>query len=482
MHNISFYKVLVLTIFITIGFTQCSKDENVNTDNRESISESIVFLHVNDMHANIDAFAQISTVIKSVEDTCENVYVVCAGDIFSGNPMVDMHENKGLPIIDLMNKTGFDLSVIGNHEFDYGQEILNERILQAKFPFICANIDASSGILEQPEPYYTIKSPNGFEFVVLGLIETGTHINGVNIPSTHPNKVIGCEFPHYSIEIKKYTHLKNNENYFVVLSHLGFNSDVNLANDNSQIDLILGGHSHSTIDPPAEANKAIVCQAGSYGRYVGIVHIMLKGKSVTNENAFLKKIDDSVDADSEIANLVSKYNNNPSLNKKIGTAIHELTNKNEIGSLMTDALRWKYDCDIAFQNSGGIRSSFSQGDIFVKDVYQCDPFGNEVIKFELSYDEIISLLRNSSQGDLKPSGIRIIYDGQEIRLTTENGRSMNMNTTYTVAMNSYIATAYSFNHADEGESAEETSASVLIDFIQHLGEIDYKGINRITVK
>ncbi len=478
--------IFTLYIGLIIGIISCSKNDNPKPNNdekdnvKQDIVEQVILLHVNDLHANIDAFPKISSFVNSVRDTSDNVFLLSAGDIFSGNPMVDMYENPGYPIIDLMNQLEFDVSVIGNHEFDYGQKKLNNRVEQANFPFICANIDASKGELKQPDAFSTLTTKEGYEVHVVGLVEANSKVGDKYIPSTHPDKVEGCFFPYYKTEIKNYNYLKSDTSLYVILSHLGYGSDNTLAEDNKEIDIIIGGHSHKIIEQPSTVNNSIVCQAGSYGRYVGVVHVTTKNKKVVKTNAYLVNMENYPKASEEIQNIVDDYNNNPALNEVIGTNLNELNSREEIGCLMTDAITWKFDVDIAFQNSGGIRSNFYVGDILVKDVYRNDPFGNEVITFNLSYNELSSLILNSRPGDLKVSGIHIIHkQNGGIELTDYDNNPIDTDKTYKVGMNSYIASAYSFEHSQEGVSTEITSADALIEFIDYKKNIDYMGVNRI---
>jgi 2',3'-cyclic-nucleotide 2'-phosphodiesterase (5'-nucleotidase family) len=435
---------------------------------------------MNDIHADINNFPKIAAYINELRETNANVFLFSAGDLFSGNPFVDQHDKPGYPIIDLMNELKFDAAVIGNHEFDYGQKILNYRIEQANFPFICANIDAENATLKQPEAYTTLTSSGGFKIIVLGLIETGTNIDGRYIPSTHPDKVIGIDFPYYRYEIENYTYLKKDNNLFVVLSHLGENSDRTLADENAEIDLIIGGHSHKVIQTPYEKNNALICQAGSKGRYIGRVDIKIEDGLVISKSGKLIKVESLSKTDAEIASLVSEYNKNPALNRVIAQNLAEFSNQDELGSLMTDAINWRLNTDIAFQNKGGIRSWLPLGDIKVKHIYELDPFGNEVIIFEMTCDEIRSLINNSGDGDLKVAGIQYRYMGKSgIQLENFDGSELDESKTYKVGLNSYIASAYTFDHTDEGKTSNVTSANCLIEFLENEEEIDYSGVKRI---
>tara|TARA_R110001583_G_scaffold43208_2_gene137455 strand:- start:13739 stop:15181 length:1443 start_codon:yes stop_codon:yes gene_type:complete len=466
-----------LSLLLILG--ACSKDSS-NTIVVENKSEDIVILHMNDIHADINNFPKIAAYINDLRETNDNVFLFSAGDLFSGNPFVDQHDEPGYPMIDLMNALKFDAAVIGNHEFDYGQENLNKRINEADFPFICANIDAENAILNQPDPYTTITSSEGFQIIVLGLIETGTNIDGRYIPSTHPDKVVGIDFPYYITEAENYTNLKKNDNLFVVLSHLGENSDRKLAIEYNEIDLIIGGHSHTVIQNPEEENNALICQAGSKGRYIGRIDIKIEDGLVLSKSAKLIKVETLSKIDTEIASKVSEYNSNPVLDKVIAQNLAEFSNKDELGSLMTDAINWKLKTDIAFQNSGGIRSWLPLGDIKIKHIYELDPFNNEVIIFEMTCDEIRSLINSSGNGDLKVAGIQYRYLGQDgIQLENYNGSELDESKTYKVGLNSYIASAYTFDHTDDGQNSFETSANCLIDFLKNEKEINYSGVKRI---
>lgn len=480
--TLKFFLYLQLIFFIGA----CSSDSvNDNPDiptppAEENINENVIILHMNDIHADINNFPKIAAYINELRENSDNVFLFSAGDLFSGNPIVDQHIKPGYPMIDLMNKLEFDVSVIGNHEFDYGQDILNKRIEQANFPFVCANIDAENTILNQPDAYTTITSSEGFKIIVLGLIETGTNIDGRYIPSTHPDKVKGIDFPYYKTEIKNYIDLKKNDNLFVVLSHLGEGSDIKLAADNDEIDLIIGGHSHKVILNPYEENNALICQAGSKGRYIGRVDIKIEDGLVLSKSAKLINVENLTKTDSEIASLVSEYNNNPDLDKVIAKNLAAFNNKDELGSLMTDAVNWKLKTDIAFQNSGGIRSWLPLGDITVKHIYELDPFNNEVIIYEMTCDEIRSLINSAGSGDLKVAGIQYRYMGQNvIQLENYNGIELDESKTYKVGLSSYIASAYTFDHTDEGQNSYVTSANCLIDFLKNEEEINYSGVNRI---
>ena len=159
------------------------QDQN-NTPSVDNFNLTI--FTINDIHGQLENFAKVKYIVDKAKEN-SNVLFVSAGDIFSGNPVVDSHEDKGYPIIDLMNKVGVDVNVVGNHEYDYGEEHLKNRIEQAEFEFICANVNTSGSLVPQPEPYMTLTVGES-KIVILGLVETNGSGQEI-IPSTHPWRV-----------------------------------------------------------------------------------------------------------------------------------------------------------------------------------------------------------------------------------------------------------------------------------------------------
>ena len=113
---------LILAVGIVI-LTGCSEDNG----SHESIPKDLTIFFINDHHGQLDNFSKIDDIVD-MERLTTNVILACSGDMFSGNPVVDNYPEKGIPIIDVMNRCGFDVAVIGNHEYDYGVSTLSERI------------------------------------------------------------------------------------------------------------------------------------------------------------------------------------------------------------------------------------------------------------------------------------------------------------------------------------------------------------------
>lgn len=451
-----------------------------------SDTTKVVILSVNDMHAKIDNFPRFKSLIDSIRQVHEHVLVFSAGDNFTGNPVVDQYPDKGYPFIDMMNNCYFNATAVGNHEFDYGQEALGRRISQAGFPFLSANLsftdkDKSLRI----EPYTFLNLKKGIRIGLLGIIQ----INSAGLPDTHPSKLTGIKFTNGIETAKDFLWIKDSCDVFVVLSHMGFEDDVALAENTSGIDLIIGGHTHTVVSDPKEYNGALITQAGSNLKYVTMTIMYLVDKQLVKKSAQLLRVSDHKGVDQGFQTLLEKYNDNKELNTVIGKALNDISGKDELGCLMTDGMAAVAPVEIAFQNNGGIRiDKIPQGDITIKDIYKLDPFGNEIVLFKLNAAEIKNLIiasfNRDKSIDLQSSGITYsIVQNEEGKaidaiITLSNGKPVDLNKDYNVGMSSYIASSYEFRKRDEGTSLYITTAQSLINFIKEKKEVDYKGFKR----
>ncbi len=450
--------------------------------------KKIIILHVNDMHSKIDNMAKLAYLADSLRQYNPFVFLVSAGDNFTGNPVVDQIPDVGYPMIDLMNHCGFNLSAVGNHEFDMGQEMLNKRMMQAAFRFICANLDATGAVVRQPIPYHVINAGKDTDIAFLGLLQLDE--NG--LPSTHPSKVTGIRFMNGIEKAKDYRHLAQKHDILIALSHLGVDDDQVLAMAMPEFDVIIGGHTHTLLREPIVKNGVTIVQTGANLKVVGKLTLTLSGDSLLSVGEELISFSDLKGENIILRQLIDQYNNNKEFSKVIGYAEKPLTGADELGSLMADALVHQLHADIAFQNKGGIRiQSIDEGDITLKELFQLDPFNNEVMLYSMNTEEIRSLILygyNLMKGiDLQVAGmhydIRLNAEGEPsgIELTDTTGRPLNENAEYLVAVNNYVSNTYKFDHRDPGTLSKMTTAEALKRFLGVSGKIDYSGVRRATV-
>lgn len=247
--------------------------------------QDLVILHVNDTHSQIDVqssgrskgfggFIRRANYISYVRSQHNNVLLFDAGDYNQGTPYFTLF--KGDLEIDLNNNIGLDVACLGNHEFDNGQEELARRLAMANYPTICANYDFSNSPLKDYVKPYVILEKGGKRIGIIGvLIDINGYVSAksrANVVYKNPIAVVN--------KLAKQLKKKEKCDLIVVLSHLGFEaeskspSDKELAAASKNVDLIIGGHSHTFLESSVEIKNAsgkrvIVTQAGAYGVYVG---------------------------------------------------------------------------------------------------------------------------------------------------------------------------------------------------------------------
>ena len=449
-----------------------------------------VIFSVNDMHAAVDNFPKLAWIVDSLKVLYPDMLLLAAGDNQTGNPVNDQYPEKGWPVIDLMNATGFDLSAVGNHEFDTGPEGFGNLANKADFSFICANVSQDSSVDVKISPYKIITLPNGLKLAFLGLLQLGQ--NG--IPDSHPDNLKGFSFRSPFETAPEYLWLKDSCDIFIALTHIGFEEDVKLAETMpAGIDLIIGGHSHTRVEKEQIHNGIMITQAENKLKYGTLTRLTVGSDGRVQRNMQLINIRNSAKEKPAIRVMVDKYNDNPVLNEIISTASGDFSTYEELGYLMADAQREAAGADIALMNPGGVRiDRLEKGPVTIKNVYQLDPFGNELVVTKLTGEEINSLLHAAwpvdDRSPLYPSGIRmeVKTDGagnpEEFTILTDGGAPLEMNRIYSVAMNSYMTQVYKYVRSDPGQSLFITTADALISYLKNHNPVrSYRGEKRVNV-
>jgi 5'-nucleotidase/UDP-sugar diphosphatase len=220
----------------------------------------IRILHVNDFHGFAEAYKPLGSdellggiaylAAKANELRKEKPsLLLSAGDMIQGNNWANLFQGES--VIEWMNEMRFDAMVLGNHEFDFGQEVLKKRISEVRFPILGANVEG----VERLKPY-VIKELKGIKVALIGVVTEDVPL------STHPRNVAGLNFISPMKIIEKYIkELKNKVDVMVVLSHSGYPADRMLAEKVEGIDVIVGGHSHTKITKPVKVGNTIIVQA-----------------------------------------------------------------------------------------------------------------------------------------------------------------------------------------------------------------------------
>ena len=372
-----------------------------------------------------------------------------------------------------MNKTGFDISVLGNHEFDYGLATLNDRMQQAEFEWICANVNTQSSVLSQPDPYATL-TIGDLKVTLLGLVETNGKPNDI-IPSTHPWRVDGLSFQHFYNVVDLYKDLKKQEDadLYIALTHIGSSSDEFLANEYPYFDLIIGGHSHKKIQ--GEVKGIPVMMAGAYLSHLGKIELTIVDKEISSYNTSLIELSSYADVDQDLKADIDAYNNAPEFAEVIGYA-NSYHNRSELGCFYTTALSEYMQVDVSFQNSGGIRADIDEGEITILEIFNMDPFNNGSVVFTMTAGEIKDFFRQTGTG-MHITGITLNQIGDEIFIYNEAGIEISNTEVLTLGINDYIPAVYdNYFPFEEAEIRDLTTAESIIQYLKTINStVDYEG-------
>jgi len=452
-------KTYLLTLFGILLLTIKLSAQNDTT--------TIIIMHTNDMHGYIDKYAKMKPIIDSIRENNKNTILVSAGDLFSGNPYVDKYIKPGYPMIDIMNSLEYKISALGNHEFDYGQEIMEKRFKQAKFPVICANINTQKSIVKNISPYKILTIGNKKIAFISAL-----KITKKGYPQTLPSKLKNLKFYNPIKTIKKYKFLKDSADIVIGLTHLGIKTDKQLAKSINFIDVIIGGHSHTIIDTSVLVNNILICQAGSYNNYLGVLTIKTINKKVIYKHDTLISIINKTKIDNKIAQKIKEYNNNKSVNKVIGYLSKTLVTPFEIADVFNNAFVDATHSDIAFMNFGGIRiDTLKKGNIRFFDIYSVDPFNNELMTAELTSNEIKGIIKYSYNMRNKPSiksnlNYKIEKNKDGSFKSVKFSNPLKNNKLYKVVINSYMATAFKFKGSNKFKKTGVFSNNALVNFFK----------------
>ena len=434
--------------------------------------ETVVIYAINDPHGQINNFPRLKTLIENDRAQNSKVFFVSAGDLFSGNPIVDYHENKGFPMIDLLNDCGLDVSVIGNHEFDYGQDVLNARIEQAEFPFICDNVSNVSGVLADVNGFELI-TKDEFTIAFVGVVETGSP--GLQ-PLTHPKKIEGLTFTEGLDSFPNYEDLKadNDADLLVALTHYGSYKDRKILETYSFVDLVIGGHTNGEYGEAYENGYMVM--SGKNLEKVSKTTLTVTNKAITDFNFELIDLSDtSMAFDQPTQSKVDDYNNQPEFYTVIGESEIDHT-KSETACLYTDALQSITGADFVIQNMGGIRTYLDEGDITPFDIYSIDPFGNSLDTFEMTIADFRTFLNNYQSSYSYSTTLEINKDENQVLQFSKDGVALVDTDVIEFSLNDYISNVFGDYFPEPSFTYEETTADYIIEYIRdiHQGAINYE--------
>lgn len=480
---------------------------------------TVVIMHTNDFHGNLlpvtDAnknvvagAARESTIVNNARSTfgADHVLLVDAGDLIQGATIANMFQGKD--VIDVYNAMGYKVAAIGNHEWDYGQQVLKDRISQSKFDWVNANVTG----VNLGWKANVIKNVAGINIGLFGLVTTD--LPTIVAPSSLTG--VGVADP-ITVAKQQITDLKGQgAQYIVALSHCGYDNggaplDPAIAAGAPGINLIIGGHSHTVLQTAAMVGKTMITQTGTAGAYVGkevidftTYHGKVVGQSVSYE---LVPTSASVPEDPAIKAIVDGYNSQlkEKLDVVIGKALVALdgeradvrTKETNLGNYVADWMRISTGAEIAFENGGSVRVSIPAGDVTVGNIYAVLPFDNILEILEVKGSTLKACLENSvsaypaqAGAFAQISGFSFTFDpskpvGSRVVSMTKDGKPMDMDATYRLCVQDFTAMGGDgYSMLKTAKIVYKTSAwnrDGLVEYIKANPEINPVVEGRITV-
>ena len=445
-------------------------------------------LSTNDMHANLQAFPQLAATIDSLRTLYPSLLVLSAGDNRTGDPINDIYEIPAYPMVALMNQVGFDASALGNHEFDTGGAGLGRVTQLAHFPHLCCNIhaDPSLGIHTRP---YKIFDAGGITVGIVGAVQVGKR----GTPDTHPDNCVGMTFDPVVETVQRYSWLRDSCHVVVLLTHLGFDDDVRLAAVTPWADVIVGGHSHTQLNGGEMHHGILITQ--NVNRLERVTHttITLRDGRVVDKKAENIALAHGSQSNPVVQNMVDFFSNNPEFQRTLCTVDAPFTSYEQLGCMLSDALKVETGADVAMINRGGVRyETHPAGAFTVSDVLKLDPFGNEVVEMNVTGKELRQMVldcsRNDKYGPPCVSGFTVEYavdsnDStrvKDVQLFTLAGKKLDLKRTYRLATHSYVASICASPRKDPGRNLNIKTEKMTRDFLEHSGHINYSGTCRVN--
>ncbi|MBI1801112.1 MAG: bifunctional metallophosphatase/5'-nucleotidase [Chloroflexi bacterium] len=439
----------------------------------------VSILHTNDIHGFVEPEKFKGAQGKEIEigglanlvglvdqfrkETSGNVIVLDAGDLWRGTFM--SNQTKGELVSAALNIAGYDAVAPGNHDFDDGQEVLQARVNQAKFPWLAANlIETATGQPPLGMKAYLIKTVAGIRFGIIGLTNPGTPI------ISKPSSVKGLQFLGAAEGVRRvYAEVKRQSDVIVVLSHVGIEGDEQLAQEVPDIDVIIGGHSHTELQNARLINNTVITQAGSHAKFLGKLDLTIdRATKKIVEIRRLQELENvnnaRVQPNAQAAALVKLRldETREIVSRPIGETLTDLTRafttdgrttgEYPLGNLVVDAMlaanqAGDRPADIALHNNAGLRTDIPKGQITYGKLYEVLPFDNVMTALDLNgaqIKQILEVATSCPRVNILVAGLSFVFDcaqprDQRVSNVLIQGKPLDPKKTYRVQTMDYFA-------------------------------------------
>ena len=433
------------------------------------------------VRSDIGGIARRATLVKQLRKDLESrgttVWMVDAGDFSDGTPFsIEFH---GEADIEAMNALGYTFATLGNHEFNNPLAKLRDLLRLVKYPVLCANVteNATGKPLVAPSE---VRRVGPLKIGVFGLLtrEAATY------PAAKEMLTVADEV---ETARRMAAALRPEADIIVAISHSGDRLDEQIAASVPQIDVIVGGHSHSRLPVGEfvwhskelkvdEVNGTVIVQAHQWGGELGQLDLLFGRNAsgawrVERYRAQLIPITADIPQDKEVAAVVDRYWSRiaSTYGEVIGEAAEDFVERGDDlapYNLFSDAIRETFGAEIELENMGGVRAPLIKGKITRGALVDMDPFNNTIMTFKVTGRQLKEILLRQRPA---VSGLRYRIANGQITEASVSGQPIDENRTYTGAANSYLA-----GYALKGVEVTDTKKprlDVIIDYVRKKGTI-----------
>jgi len=461
----------------------------------------ITFAHTNDMHSRAVeskteiGYSRISTIVQGLKAENPNTLILDAGDTFHGLPIANLE--RGASIAKFMNAVGYSYMTTGNHDYNYGWQRLLELRDMLNFKILAANVYKEGKRLFDA---YDIRDIGGVKVAFFGLATPETAYKA------DPKGLVGITFTDPRDEARAVVdEIKGKFDVLVCISHVGMDGSSDPRSEDvaeavPEIDLIIDGHSHSSLATVIAENGTgtLIASADSYDTSLGVVDLYVaKDRTVVSKVARTIKAADaaSVAPDPKVKAVADAITaaQAPMLAEKVGATAIDLQGKREIvrtsetnlGKLIANSMLYATGADAAYIGGGGVRDSIPAGDITKKHIFTVLPFGNYIqvatlkgSEFDAIVEHGVGKLPNADGRFPQFAGLTYTLDatkpaGDRVSNIMIQGAPVEDGKDYVFA-----APNFDFNGGDDfkmltGKSLKDypSDAEVFMAYVHHLGTV-----------
>jgi 5'-nucleotidase len=421
-------------------------------------SGAVTLLQLNDVYSTVPidgagGLARVATIKQELAAAGRTPLLVLSGDFLSSSVASTVF--KGEQMIAALNAVSLDIATLGNHEFDFGVDILLERMAEARWQWVVSNVlERRTGKPIGGAAPYLVRTFGALRVGFLGLCLTSE--------SMPRHQLEGLDLVDPMEAAARYVPILKSQNVDVIvaLTHLSYAEDRALAERFPEIDVILGGHEHFPI--AVSVGRTLISKAGAEAKFVARIDLNRRGAGVVERFYELLPVTGAIKENASAAAVINKWEARlgTAMNQTIGRSTVSLDGLNlrlrsvetNLGNLIADAVRDEVKAEIAIINGGSVRSDrvYPRGTLSRRTLLEIHPFGNVVCKLSVPGRVVLAAL-NSGVSKLpaaagqfpQVSGITFRVDpsvppGDRVRDVKVGGAPLELGKMYTLAVPDFL--------------------------------------------